>query len=57
MKNIFYTLIIIFLFSCQEYVNQTKGNGEVTISKREVTENFTKTTVLKWKPILIYKAT
>lgn len=42
MKNIFYTLIIIFLFSCQEYVNQTRGNGEVTISKREVTENFTK---------------
>ncbi|MBP6127826.1 head GIN domain-containing protein [Flavobacterium sp.] len=42
MKNIFYTFIIISLFSCQEFVNQKKGNGQVTISKREVTENFTK---------------
>lgn len=42
MKNIFYTFIIITLFSCQEFVNQKKGNGQVTISKREVTENFTK---------------
>jgi len=42
MKNIFYTLIIITLFSCQEFVNQKKGNGQITISKREVIENFTK---------------
>ena len=42
MKNIFYTLIIITLFSCQEFVNQKKGNGQVTTSKRDVTENFTK---------------
>ena len=70
MKNILYTFIIISLFSCQEFVNQTKGNGQVTTTKREVTENFTKietseaiaveinkpkTTVLKLKRILIYK--
>jgi hypothetical protein len=42
MKNILYTFIIISLFSCQEFVNQTKGNGQVTTTKREVTENFTK---------------
>ena len=42
MKYIYYTFIIISLFSCQEFVNQKKGNGQVTISKREVTENFTK---------------
>ena len=42
MKNIFYTFIIISLFSCQEFVNQKKGNGQVTTSKREVTEDFTK---------------
>jgi hypothetical protein len=42
MKNIIYTLLAITLFSCQEFVNQKKGNGEVTISKREVIENFTK---------------
>lgn len=42
MKNIFYTFIIISLFSCQEFVNQKKGNGQITTSKREVTEDFTK---------------
>jgi hypothetical protein len=42
MKNILYIFIIISLFSCQEFVNQTKGNGQVTTTKREVTENFTK---------------
>lgn len=42
MKNILYTFIIISLISCQEFVNQKKGNGQVTTSKREVTENFTK---------------
>ena len=42
MKNIFYTFIIISLFSCQEFVNQKKGNGHITTSKREVTEDFTK---------------
>ena len=42
MKNILYTFIIISLFSCQEFVNQKKGNGQVTTSKREVTEDFTK---------------
>jgi hypothetical protein len=42
MKNILYTFIIISFFSCQEFVNQTKGNGQVTTTKREVTENFTK---------------
>ena len=42
MKNILYTFIIISLFSCKEFVNQTKGNGQVTTTKREVTENFTK---------------
>jgi hypothetical protein len=42
MKNILYTFIIISLFSCQEFVNQKKGNGQVTTTKREVTENFTK---------------
>lgn len=42
MKNIFYTFIIISLFSCQEFVNQKKGNGQITTNKREVTEDFTK---------------
>jgi|LakMenE01Jun11ns_1017448.scaffolds.fasta_scaffold9556558_1 hypothetical protein len=42
MKNILYTFIIISLFSCQEFLNQKKGNGQVTTTKREVTENFTK---------------
>ena len=42
MKNILYTFIIISLISCQEFVNQKKGNGQVTTSKREVTEDFTK---------------
>lgn len=42
MKIIYFTLLVFSLFSCQEFVNQKKGNGEVTISKREVTENFTK---------------
>lgn len=42
MKNILYTFIIISLFSCQEFMNQKKGNGQVTTTKREVTEDFTK---------------
>lgn len=42
MKNILYTFIIISLISCQEFVNQKKGNGQVTTSIREVTEDFTK---------------
>lgn len=42
MKNILYIFMLISLFSCQEFVNQKKGNGQVTTSKREVTEDFTK---------------
>lgn len=42
MKNILYIFMIISLFSCQEFMNQKKGNGQVTTTKREITENFTK---------------
>lgn len=70
MKNIFYTFIIISLFSCQEFVNQKKEMDRLQLVKEKLPRisqklkpakqlllklNKPKITVLKLKRTLIYK--
>ena len=46
MKKLFVTLVIACtLFSCHDFENQERGNGNVTTRTREVTGNFTKIVV------------